>query len=1055
MRGRSLTNELMDRLVRALGPDYRIERELGGGGMSRVFLAEDLHLGRQVVVKLLPPEMSAGVNRDRFQREIQLAARLQHPHIVPLLTAGSRDDLLWYVMPYVEGESLRARLEREVELPVGEAVRLIREATDALAYAHDKGVVHRDIKPDNIMVSSGHALVTDFGVAKAVSEAAAGGSGPLTSLGMALGTPAYMAPEQASADPHVDHRADIYALGATAYELLAGRPPFTGPTPQSIFAAHLTQTAAPLSEVRSAVPAALEIVIGRCLEKRPADRWQKASELLSALDQAVTPSGSIAATTAARPTSGETALALRKSHPVRVALLFGLASLLLLSLAWWLVQRLGLPDWVVTAVGVLLLLGFPVVLIAARRERAHLLARSRGGSPQQPTGLVGRLFTLRGALAGGGIAFSGLAIGIAAFMVLRVMGIGPFATLVSAGVIKPRDRLVLADFENRTADSSLGASITEAFRIDLAQSPVVRLLETRDVRGSLERMMRPPGSRLDAALAQEVAQREGASAVVAGEIAPLAGGFVLSVRLLEPDGDVLLAEREIAADAGEIIGAVERLSKSLREDIGESLRGLRAEEPLEQVSTASLEALRLYSDAERANNAGRGLEAARLLEQALAVDSGFAMAWRKLAVVLGNWGFDPARRTFAVQQAYDLRDRLPRREGALAAAYYFHHSGNRTEAVLAYRQLLAVWPDDGPSRNNLALLLNQERQFVEAESLLQEVVDSGSTLPAHFDNLIDAQLWQRKYDAAESTVARFAERRPEADWARRTFGARVAQVRGDYDRALALVDSNTRSNDPAGIARSLEMAAALSRMTGRLLRAESLERERVAADLKSGQRPPAASALNSEINQALAEMVLSRRADGGRRRLVEALRRYPLDSIPPASRPYGLVAFALVQAGEVNLARTVVEEFRRSAPAGQRGISGDLAWAEGLLAGGEGRHADAIAKLRSAADLWGCPICNLVQIGQAFDRLNQADSALASYQEYALRQIYWPIGQDTDLAPTWIRLGELYEQRGDRARALESYGRFLDMWKRADPELQPRVAEIRRRVGELAGEPKT
>ncbi len=192
-------SDLGDQLSRTLGTTYRIEQELGGGGMSRVFLAEELGLGRRVVIKVLPPEMAAGVNQDRFRREIQLAARLQHPHIVPLLTAGVAGDVLYYVMPFIKGDSLRAKLTRETELPVAEAVRILREVTDALAYAHGEGVVHRDIKPDNVMISGGHALVTDFGVAKAVSESTGGQS--LTSLGLAIGTPAYMAPEQASGDP--------------------------------------------------------------------------------------------------------------------------------------------------------------------------------------------------------------------------------------------------------------------------------------------------------------------------------------------------------------------------------------------------------------------------------------------------------------------------------------------------------------------------------------------------------------------------------------------------------------------------------------------------------------------------------------------------------------------------------------------------------------------------------------------------------------------------------------------------------------------------------------
>ena len=192
-------------------------RELGGGAMSRVFVAEETELGRQVVIKVLPPELAASLSLDRFRREIHVAASLQHPHIVPLLSAGQAGDLLYYSMPLVEGESLRARLRRDGELPVAETVRILRDVADALSYAHRHGVVHRDIKPDNVLVSDGHALVTDFGVAKALDEAR---HSVLTSAGLALGTPAYMAPEQAAADPHVDHRADIYAVGAVN----GGRP---------------------------------------------------------------------------------------------------------------------------------------------------------------------------------------------------------------------------------------------------------------------------------------------------------------------------------------------------------------------------------------------------------------------------------------------------------------------------------------------------------------------------------------------------------------------------------------------------------------------------------------------------------------------------------------------------------------------------------------------------------------------------------------------------------------------------------------------------------------
>ncbi|HEX6941403.1 MAG TPA: protein kinase, partial [Gemmatimonadaceae bacterium] len=281
--------ELQDRLQSILGQAYRVERELGGGGMSRVFLVHELALDRKIVVKVLPPELAAGLSAERFKREIQLAARLQHPHIVPVLTASAQAGLLYYAMPFIAGESLRARLARHHELPINEVVRILRDVVDALAHAHGAGVVHRDIKPDNILMAGHHAQVTDFGVSKAVSSAT--DDSDLTSAGMALGTPAYMSPEQAAADPAIDHRADIYSVGAVGYELLTGRPPFAGLPPQQVLAAHLSRAPEHISNQRASVPPALAAIIMRCLEKRASDRWQSADDLLSQLEAIATPSG--------------------------------------------------------------------------------------------------------------------------------------------------------------------------------------------------------------------------------------------------------------------------------------------------------------------------------------------------------------------------------------------------------------------------------------------------------------------------------------------------------------------------------------------------------------------------------------------------------------------------------------------------------------------------------------------------------------------------------------------------------------------------------------------
>src|SRR5437016_946123 len=272
--------------------------------MARVFVAEETALDRKVVIKVLPPETAAQVSLERFKREILLAAKLQHPHIVPLLTAGVSNGLPYFTMPFVDGESLRVRLAQHGELPVNHAIRMLREIASALAYAHEHGIVHRDLKPDNVLLSAGSAMVTDFGVAKALSASSNAEHAGLTSLGVALGTPAYMSPEQASAEPSVDHRADIYSFGVLAYELLTGQPPFAGRTPQNLLAAHVAEAPEAINKRRASLPPALAALVMRCLEKRPADRPQSASEVVHALDDITTPGGGMTPTgTAAAPSS--------------------------------------------------------------------------------------------------------------------------------------------------------------------------------------------------------------------------------------------------------------------------------------------------------------------------------------------------------------------------------------------------------------------------------------------------------------------------------------------------------------------------------------------------------------------------------------------------------------------------------------------------------------------------------------------------------------------------------------------------------------------------------
>ena len=375
-----------DLLGETLSATYDVERELTGGGMSRVFLARDRQLGRPVVIKILPRELAAAVSVERFRREILLAAGLQHPHIVPVHAAGETNGLPYLIMPYVEGESLRARLNRG-RPRVAESVAILRDVARALAYAHARGIVHRDIKPDNVLISSGSAAVADFGVAKAISSAWQADTpqrGTLTMSGTSLGTPDYMAPEQVAADPSTDHRADIYAFGIMAYEMLAGETPFHGRSPRTLFAAHLTEPPQPLAERRPDLPARLAALVMRCLEKDPAHRPQSADELAEALADPEVISGAFTSSPVLEATS--TPRAPSRPSRNRVAVLVAVLVLIIAAAAAFVATRPGSAPALIPTLAVL-----PMVHVGGDESRAGLAS----GVTSDLTSALGALEGLR------------------------------------------------------------------------------------------------------------------------------------------------------------------------------------------------------------------------------------------------------------------------------------------------------------------------------------------------------------------------------------------------------------------------------------------------------------------------------------------------------------------------------------------------------------------------------------------------------------------------------------------------------------------------------------
>jgi serine/threonine-protein kinase len=1011
--------------------------------MSRVFLAEETALGRRVVIKVLPPELAAVLSADRFQREVRLAAALQHPHIVPLLAAGTAGDVLYYTMPFVEGESLRARLAREGELPVPEAVRLLREVVDALAYAHRQGVVHRDIKPDNILLSQHHAVVTDFGIAKALS--AAGGGGTLTGTGLAIGTPAYMAPEQATGEAGVDHRADIYSLGALAYEMLTGEAPFRGSTAQALIAAQLTRAATPVTELRPAVPAALAAVIHRCLEKRPADRFQRAEEMLAALEpfSSATPTG----------TAASVAVAAESWPLARVLGYFAIAAVAVLGLAWGLRTLLGLPDWFFPAAVILLALGLPIVVLAGIGHNRRIAS---GTAATPPGGTLHHRLTLSQAVKGGIAAFSGLGLITGAYMAMRLLGIGPVGSLVASGKLGERERLIIADFANQTRDPLLGPAVTQAFRVDFSQSKLVSPVEADYVRRVLRRMQRPDSVPVSLTVAREIAQREGFKAVVAGELQQVGPSLLVSAQLVNAQsGEVLATARETARDSTGILDAVDRVSKQLRERIGESLRSIRDDAPLAEVTTGSLDALRKYSQALRVQQDGDNPGAIALLEDAVALDSSFAMAWRKLATMLTNSGVRPARAAEAFERAFALRDRLTLRERKLTeASYYSDMRGQGDSSIAALQSLLAEYPNDSWAHNNLGVQYETTGRRDAAEQSYRRAAELEPENILAWGNILTLRIGAGNFDSAAATLRLIEERFP-------------AGPGMDMRKALLLLGRRdfAAAEDSLRVMTARHQANAswhdgfLNNLAGVLaIRGKLAEANRALATLAEQRRAHGelANALEAELARVFPIAVFREDQRAAQAVLDALLKAYPPERMAEPERPLVNLIQAAVIAGDRETATRFFEELQR-----HRGNIPGRVWGfikEGMrgqvLSMRKETLPEALAGFHKSAAT--CSYCSDPYMALAFERAGMTDSARVYLQRWAdAGENIWEGGVYWDWAPVaYLRLGELYEAKADTAKAVDFYARFTELWREADAEFQPKVKEVRRRIAELKAEPR-
>ena len=715
---------------KALADHYKIERVLGEGGMATVYLAEDLKHHRKVAVKVMRPELAATLGADRFLREVQIAAQLNHPHILPVHDSGEAGGILYYVMPHVEGQTLRERLQKESQLPVEEALRLAREVAEALAYAHSRGIVHRDIKPGNILLNAGHALVADFGIARALE-----GSGEtLTRTGLAVGTPQYMAPEQAMGDREVDGRADVYAVGAMLYEMLAGEPPFTGPSPRAILTRSMTETPRPLARARTGLPAVIDSVVGKALAKSPADRYATAESLAQAVDR-----------TLEATRSGQVVMATDDGGPgpLQVWGLFALGSVAMLGLVYALMQRWNLPSWtLILAVG-LLAIGAGVLIATGRMEAKR---RAGGATP----GLA-RFFTWKHATLGGFLAML-LWSAVATAFALR----GPGGTTAGG-----QSHVAVLPFENRGSedDAYFVDGISDQIRGKLAR--VSGLLVTASTSADQYK-----GS---TKTPQVIASELGVDYLLIGRVswAAEAGGtrrVQVVPELIDGRTGATRWQQPFDTDLTDVFQVQAQIATRVAAALGAQI-GAREQEQLEERPTNNAAAYDLYlkGRALTSVDAGTQRQAAAYFEQAVALDSGFVDAWselsRALSRVFSNGSRDPvvaARAKAALDRTVAL---APNSAGAhmAAARYYRIVEPDLPRAAAEVEQALRAAPNDADVLSIAAIGDLQAGRVDLALAKLERAREldprSGTTL----GNLQQAYIFTHRYaealDAGEAARA--------------------------------------------------------------------------------------------------------------------------------------------------------------------------------------------------------------------------------------------------------------------------------------------------------------
>ena len=1037
-------SDLLTRLTSALADRYAVERELGAGGMAVVFLADDLKHHRKVAIKVLRPELSESLGGDRFLKEIETAAGLSHPHILPVHDSGEADGLLYYVMPFVEGETLQARIEREQQLPINDALEIAREIAEALSYAHSYGIVHRDIKPDNVMLYGGHAVIADFGIAKAVS--AAGGE-KLTGTGMAIGTPQYMSPEQASGD-EVDARSDVYALACLTYEMLVGEPPFTGRNVQAIVQQHIAAPPPSASTIRPTTPPDISLAIQRAMAKTPADRYSTAGEFAEALK-------------GTRDGIGAYLRSLVRRRVPHVLGVYALLSVGVTFLIGFLIDRLVLSPH---------LTGFGIVALASLLPAVAIVAYFRG-----------RAWTWKAKMA---IPANLVASALLLLLVFGTKDLGAATTTVTVEdeegntiervVPKSefRKRLVIFFFDNETGDSTsdwLQYGIPLALDLDLTQDLFIQTRTAEEFAEEFKKAGYAVGVALPLTFRRQLADEQHVEYFVSGSFSRENGDFLVTVTLHETRRSRLLAERQFSGS--DIFALADEMAVQLKHDLKIPTQYIEEVEdlPVADMLTSSILAYEHMIEGYKALTWDEDWEtAAQALEASVSEDPTNAFAHLVLYIVslLRN---DRPKAQAAIESALQHSYKLPERAQYDVKAAYYDFNQQPDKVLAIYRMKVELLPDDIEGRAQLAslvLLLENDRDAAAAQ--YERILEIDPTQYEYLQQLGTIAQAKGEFQQAIGYYEQYATQFPDDPDSYKALASvyRVLgeheQAKDSYDRALlAEPDNISVLTSLAQLERHFgNFEAEIVQLESALERSKTpQERSGVLGALKGayewrGQMQRAIEYMhqgwdeNEKFAPPVAVMLqrlgaLDTYIKGGEIDVA----RTTFESIgsqltPPWDALLAIgelgMALELDDADAADAALPGVESFIETF--GVESLRSLVVYARGRISELREQYEDAIASYQEQLERDPSDISTHTEIGRCYRELGELDAA----EEHLLRSL-----MVSPFSPTiHYQLALVFADRGERDQALQHLETALEVWKDADPAFKP-AREAREKLDEL------